>query len=49
MTTFEITLVVIIIVTILAIIALAVPSEKGKQMHEQIKREYMREQAKKAA
>lgn len=37
MTTFEITLLALIIVSILVIVALSVPSEKGKQMHEQAK------------
>ena len=43
MTTLEITLLALIIVSILAIVALSVPSEKGKQMHEQAKREYIQE------
>ena len=38
MTTLEITLLVTIIVSILAVGALSVPSEKGKQMHEQAKK-----------
>lgn len=38
MTPFEITLLVAIIVTILAVGALSVPSEKGKKMHEQAKK-----------
>ena len=37
MTTFEITLLVTIIVSALAVGALSVPSEKGKQMHEKAK------------
>lgn len=37
MTTFEITLFALIIVSILVISLLSVPSEKGKQMHEKAK------------
>ena len=48
MTTIEITLLVVLIVFILAVGALSVPSEKGKQMHEQVKRESMQEQVEKA-
>lgn len=47
MTTFEITLLVILIILIFGIGALSVPSEKGKQMHEQVKREYKQELAQK--
>lgn len=47
MTTLEITLLVLIMVSILVICALSVPSEKGKQMHEQVKREYKQELAQK--
>ena len=43
MTTLQITLLVILIILILGIGALSVPSEKGKQMHEQVKREYKQE------
>jgi hypothetical protein len=38
MTPFEITLLVAIIVSILAVVTLSVPSEKGKQMHEHAKK-----------
>lgn len=38
MTTFEIILLALIIVSILAIGALSVPSERGKKMHEQAKK-----------
>lgn len=38
MSAFEITLLVTIIVTILAVGALSIPSEKGKQMHEHAKK-----------
>ena len=38
MTTFEITLLALIIVSIITIIVLSIPSEKGKQMHEQAKK-----------
>ena len=48
MTTLEITLLVTIIVIFLAVGALSVPSEKGKQMHEQVKQEYLQEQVAKA-
>ena len=41
MTTLETTLLVILFV----IQVLAIPSEKGKQLHEQAKREYEQEQA----
>jgi len=38
MTAFEIILLALIIVSILVIGALSVPSERGKQMHEQAKK-----------
>lgn len=38
MAPFEITLLVLIIVSILVIGALSIPSEKGKQMHEHAKK-----------
>ena len=44
MTTLEITLLVVLFVTMLVIQVLAIPSERGKQLHEQAKREYEQEQ-----
>ena len=39
----EIALLVLLFVTMLVIQVLAIPSEKGKQLHEQAKREYEQE------